>query len=597
MTKLAIKAIELIPGIIIGLASLIAIGYTPIVNSHRSVLNNDAVRQSFAGQSLFDDLFLINHTQDLVQNQAENQTGTSQYEIPYPFQNLVSSLEDSMGISINNDGNQVRSVLIPLGRCINRYAGGPDYFKHPRVVVGVDSEHHGDGEERFPNLKDRLFIGYQEAINAMEVISYNEDAGRFEFQVVTNYKPGQTPVVEYVDRSLCTGCHQNNGPIFSVPPWDETNNNQKIYQKLAREVYSNKSEIPPFSGSGASHLDGASNRANLFSLYQEFWRGICQGDNSHDITRCRAGIFEMALLHRLQENNRNLVVSDRVNNYLNPTLARDINQQWPHGISILSSDIKNQDPESNGEHLHLAKANELLYPRTLLIKWNPDNLLRVLEGLGKFISLSNLKRIDSKIYQLAISSNSPRSEYTGQCRLKFINSGWDLDNYPGQSGELSVNCDLAAGVFSKTHHFFGDFYVNSGKIESYPVSGRMVLDSPGTLTGLSYEAGKIESQDDDWIVKINPLDSKRQFHARLPDGNIIEKIEIRWPKSGTVDDMFIQSKVVDGSAVLYMLPGSDILDTAISGMVDQADQNKTDVFTEKPFRTRKLMTALIEQLD
>ncbi len=66
-------------------------------------------------------------------------------------------------------------------------------------------------------------------------ISYNEKAGRFEFQVVHNYGPGLTPTVSYASRPLCMGCHQNGGPIWSEPPWEETNSNPRIVSLLQEQ--------------------------------------------------------------------------------------------------------------------------------------------------------------------------------------------------------------------------------------------------------------------------------------------------------------------------------------------------------------------------
>ena len=78
-------------------------------------------------------------------------------------------------------------------------------------------------------LKDRLYLGYQEKANAIEIISYNGKAGRFEFQVVHDYAPGLTPTVSYASRPLCMGCHQNGGPIWSEPPWEETQGSSTLY--------------------------------------------------------------------------------------------------------------------------------------------------------------------------------------------------------------------------------------------------------------------------------------------------------------------------------------------------------------------------------
>ena len=105
---------------------------------------------------------------------------------------------------------------MPVGRCINRYAAGPEYFRYPRVVVAVDSEHHGSGNLDHPFMKDRIFIGYQEKAKAMEVISYNDSAGRFEFQTVSEYAENHIPRVKYAKRSQCMGAAiSNEGSVIT----------------------------------------------------------------------------------------------------------------------------------------------------------------------------------------------------------------------------------------------------------------------------------------------------------------------------------------------------------------------------------------------
>ena len=81
----------------------------------------------------------------------------------------------------------VKQVLIPLGRSLQRNAGAPDFFRYPRVVAAVDAE---AADSSGMPLKDRLFLGYHEKAAIIEVISYNEAAGRFEFQVVKDWSTG-----------------------------------------------------------------------------------------------------------------------------------------------------------------------------------------------------------------------------------------------------------------------------------------------------------------------------------------------------------------------------------------------------------------------
>ena len=94
--------------------------------------------------------------------------------------------------------------------------------------MGWTNDRALDGDAPPIMLKDRLFIGYQEKTGVIEVISYNERAARFEFQVVTDYRAGASPEVAYARRAVCTSCHQNGAPLFSEAGWDETDTNARV---------------------------------------------------------------------------------------------------------------------------------------------------------------------------------------------------------------------------------------------------------------------------------------------------------------------------------------------------------------------------------
>src|SRR3546814_5552801 len=115
--------------------------------------------------------------------------------------------------------------------CSSDLAAAPDFFAHPRIVAAVT----GEGDDAAALLKDRLYIGYQEQSALLEVISYNEAAGRFEFQLVHDYRAGATPRVSYARRELCAACHQNLAPIFSRPLRSEEHTSE--LQSLMRISY------------------------------------------------------------------------------------------------------------------------------------------------------------------------------------------------------------------------------------------------------------------------------------------------------------------------------------------------------------------------
>jgi cytochrome c5 len=258
------------------------------------------------GRSLFDQLV----------SEPGTGGGEAVYRVPFPFAELVRRVEEELAqgaAEVPRPGAAeepapapappLRRVLIPFSRSLQRNAARPEFFRYPRALLAVDGEGgslagspagpaatpgwvglpDSAGRPHLLNrlLKDRLFLGYQEKAGVLEVISYNEEAGRFEFQVVRDYRPGAEPQVVYAPRALCTTCHQNAAPIFSRQLWDETNANPRIARELrragrdaARDVYGFPLEVGvevPFA------FQSSADRANLLAAYQLLWREGCAG--------------------------------------------------------------------------------------------------------------------------------------------------------------------------------------------------------------------------------------------------------------------------------------------------------------------------------
>ena len=128
-------------------------------------------------------------------------------------------------------------------------------------------------------LKDRLYLGYQPLTDSIELIAYNEAAGRFEYQVVTDYREGGTPKVTYADRGVCTACHHNQSVIYAGAPWAESNNNVRIAALLRAEAesfYGIPAQVP---FDIPEQFDEATDRSNLFAAYQLAWHFSC--DHEH----------------------------------------------------------------------------------------------------------------------------------------------------------------------------------------------------------------------------------------------------------------------------------------------------------------------------
>jgi hypothetical protein len=392
--------------------------------------------------------------------------------VPFPFEALVRKLERQVGCVA---GQCVNSVLIPLGRSLQRASSAPDFFAFPRVVVAVTGEGPGP-----VFAKDRLYLGYQERANLIEVISYNEAAGRFEFQLVRNYRAGSTPELVYASRAVCTACHQNHAPIFARQVWDETNANPRIAAALTA------AEGGDTGSRGAIHgvlvqrgvdipnaLDDATDRANLFSVIQRIWREACD-------STCRVQTVTAALQYRLS-GERAFEAE--------PQIAAGFASRWRGGLAIPNPDIPNRDPlafaagTSGIAQVDIPGAMEALTPRLPLAIWNAsDPLLRArfVGGLAAQIAEADIREIDSALHSRARSAK--RRTYSARCSI--VGARYDCAGEITLRGDASTIEELTIGGKPLRQLRLNQGSVSSGGLRARTASGdaieRVTLSRSGT---------------------------------------------------------------------------------------------------------------------
>lgn len=261
--------------------------------------------------------------------------------LPYPFAKLNQLLS-------NYDARQraAHSVLIPDGRSLLKAQAN---FFQPRIVTASNAMPAAATDFALaPILKGRVFLGFVEAANEIEVISYNERAGRFEYQLVKDYCQGCTPRIVYAKRALCLTCHSNQAAIFSVRPWAETN----AQLAISADIASARDQAPNADYHGvplASNLDEAeavdnmTEIANTLTTTQRLWLDSCGVGEAGQ--QCRTSLLKLAIEFGLNPGGF-AADSPAVK-----TLLTQQAKQWPAaGVTLPSGDLASRDPFSAHAH-------------------------------------------------------------------------------------------------------------------------------------------------------------------------------------------------------------------------------------------------------
>ncbi len=568
----------LVPGL-----SVMAVETVPIVHQADVVWAFDAALPGNnlppLGSSLFDHLFVT------------DRAGTKTYDVPFPFEKLRQRIR----LHTQGDGNSevgFKETLIPFSRALPRLVAAPEFFKFPRLVLAVDGDFLSS-RRLGPLLKDRLYIGYQEKAASLEVISYNEIAGRFEFQIVRDYAAGRTPRVIYAERRLCVSCHQNGGPIFPEPPWSETNGNPEIGRRILQETQ-NFHGIPSYSGlqtiDQPRAISDAVERANLFSAYQQVWRKGCAGGlpELREIA-CRSAMLTAALQYKLSGSRHFDTASNRYWTDLVVPLRQAWQLYWPNGLSIPDPRVPDRDPMVTG-----AKVSAELDPlrlRPSLQLWlvdEPGVIEAVITGLSQFISNADARRLDAHLFSAASDSGLIRTSHKSPCAL----SRKRLEGLPQR---IMFRCEQqgADHIFGSGYLFINEDNGIIGETRSFKFGGGTDFEE------FSLAANSISVKEGRFSVLLTPLVKRTGLHPRLPDGAAVESIALSW--EAIIEEDFGPSDEFpnyrdNGRLVVTLVHDFAPVHDAIAELGRDAQAGEQDLFSDQPFRRSVAIGSLLQRM-
>ena len=530
------------------------------------------------GRSLFDHLV------------TERTEGRKIYRVPFPFSALIDRIQAGLAQHEYNGGTRV--VMIPMGRSLQRTAAAPDFFKYPRVVFAVTGEPATNERDAAALLKDRLYIGYVEKTGVLEVISYNEAAGRFEFQLVKDYRAGAEPKVFYANRAICISCHQNHAPIFSQAIWGESNANGRVRELL-------RSQRADFDLSAQANIDfpddidKATVRANTLVSLQSVWQqGCLDPRNQSQSQRCRAAAFTAVLQYGLSggqdfDSGSATYQSDFVS-----TFGRIWHRTWPQGLSVAQSSLPDRNPfggpvspyggGGSGEPRsnwtaasHVSSELDPLNPRSAREIWRFAGALdayRFIAGWATFFAADDFRALDAYLLPQGASGGAQRSVYRGQCTGVREITG---------TGGFKLQCAADAAV---THgvHLAGRFDdLGRGRIDW------LNFGTAGQVRDVLLDGGSIRRMGSEY--RMRAVAKRKGLAVRLPDGRALESIEIVWravtpqAKQTSPLELRVEVIVIDDFALAR-------------AAVDRLLAKQPSLFDGAPLARASLMRALFSEL-
>ena len=527
-----------------------------------------------SGVSLFDKAFSVRKN-----NQWHHQ-------IPFPFDKLLAKLATFVDLPQASTSN-LKSVLIPSGRSLVRNAAAPDFFEFPRIVVGVDTQPPLYGNKYPLLLKDRLYIGYQEKANALEVISYNETAQRFEFQIVKDYLAGKQPKVEYANRSLCLGCHQNHAPIFANAPWDETNFNEQVFSRIKAKRKNFYGFIPAVPvASSANSLDRSSNRATYLPIYNALWTKGCIADNKQASVNCRSEVFKAILQYRLSNKagfEKNTL--DYQDNFLS-VAAKAWQKFWPNGLAIPAANITDRNPFS--EKMEVSARFDPLTLRSAQTIWfgsNAGNVEQVIIGLADQIYKSDIKLLDSLLHSKQ-EQKFNISKYTNDCSIKT--SGVRLDILTA-----SIDCTNRKRTEENNFDLHGKLKFNLTKNTVSGTFNSLKRQDEFILHDIRFNSVALEPNSTTLNTRFSVHNKKSTLTVRLPSGNAIEHFNLELKTNAIKRD----TKTIRADLTFYTKNDFSIINNAITQLTSNNLNDSAALFSEQPFSAGLYMSQLLSTLN
>lgn len=215
----------------------------------------------------------------------------------YPITSLVEKLDEH----IYHNENKVLGVI---SKSFNHQNKNIFSNKAPFTIYSTFLEGKIDYQ-----VKDRVFLIYHDHNNHLEVISYNEEEGRFNFLQVHNYSNSGENKLKKAKLNACMQCHKDLVPLHEKNNIIDSNNlpsivseiknddkNPRRLEKIGEDFIFNGVMLSQQKMNNELMINSIENSQKIIQFNQT-WKKICAySSDIAEVKHCRANILYHAFI-------------------------------------------------------------------------------------------------------------------------------------------------------------------------------------------------------------------------------------------------------------------------------------------------------------
>ncbi|MDX2457453.1 MAG: hypothetical protein QNL87_08105 [Gammaproteobacteria bacterium] len=237
--------------------------------------------------------------------------------------------------------------------------------------------------------------------------------------------------------------------------------------------------------------------------------------------------------------------------------------------------------------MHVPSQFDPLRPRPPLDTWTAaGSAEHFVTGLAGFFAEVDIERLDRHLFEPGNHATPGHRQYHSACTLT-------PRRRTANETRISLHCEAPDHEAAVQFSMKGRVYLNGSKVVRGTIDRLAWGDGAAVLTDLAVSDGALDRLPD--ISRLTLQLSRDVLHARGPNGNAIEDVQISWENlelSAGTEELTAQPR---GQAALTLRDDYQAVREAIRAL-SETSEDTADALSSKPFRRVTFLNALYRRL-